>query len=174
MGKSAQKNPPGKSPAKSSKTHTTKSQTHFCRRASQNNCSGTFRKPQPLLRSQDYCHTNGRRTAVQIGSVLVWVFPFLQGLEARKAQQYRQGLTAVQIGGISQSFFVDKSYGLVASIVHFSRALLFLHPFPSLGTLLSKAPSFWVLRTTVFGRGKAPCWGVRYWGELRRELPHRI
>ena len=33
VGKSAQKNPPGKSPAKSSNIYTTKSPTHFCRRA---------------------------------------------------------------------------------------------------------------------------------------------
>ena len=50
--------------------------------------SGTFRNPQPLVVSQKYrrykwevyCGTNGRRTAVQIGGVLLR-FPFSKALK---------------------------------------------------------------------------------------------
>ena len=60
--------------------------------------SRTFGNPQPLVFSQKYCWykwkaycgTNRRRTAVQVGGVLRR-FPFLQSLEASKAQRYKWG-----------------------------------------------------------------------------------
>ena len=60
--------------------------------------SGTFPNPNPLMLAQSTAGTNGRRIAVQIGGVLQYkwevycsVFPFVQGLEARKAQRYKWG-----------------------------------------------------------------------------------
>ena len=54
--------------------------------------------------------TNGRRIAVQIGGVLQyklevhWGVSVLQSLEASKAQRYKWGGTAVQIGGAAVLF----------------------------------------------------------------------
>ena len=53
-------------------------------------------------KKEAYCSTNWRCTAA---------FPFLQGLEASKAQHYKWGGTAVQIGGVLQ-YVLDKLYGL--------------------------------------------------------------
>ena len=72
----------------------------------------SFPVPTPSTSSK-YCHTNGRRTAVQMGmgGVLQYKcgeayystnvrctvgFPFLQGFKARKVEQYKWGRIAVQ------------------------------------------------------------------------------
>ena len=57
------------------------------KRAANPQISRTFRGPQPPVNSQKYCRTNGRRTAVQMGGVLLG-FP--------KSQEG----TAVQMGGV--------------------------------------------------------------------------
>ena len=53
--------------------------------------SGTFRRPQPPVLSQKYCRTNGRRTAVQMGSVLQCKW------DSRPRSQ--EG-TTIQMGGV--------------------------------------------------------------------------
>ena len=59
--------------------------------------SGTFRNPQPPARHKSNAGTNGRRTAVQMeaycgtSGMCIAAFPFLQGLEASKAQRYKWG-----------------------------------------------------------------------------------
>ena len=53
------------------------------------------RKPNPLILSQKYCHTNGRQIAVQIGGVLLYTWGV--SLSSRFGSQEA---TAEQMGGV--------------------------------------------------------------------------
>ena len=92
--------------------------------------SGTFKYPQPLVFSQKYrrykwevyCGTNGRRTALQIGSVLRR-FPFSKAYKPARHSVTNGGRTAVQNWRCTE-YFSDKLYGLgfLKSLAHRNRS----------------------------------------------------
>ena len=63
-----------------------------------------------LYKWEAYCTAKKRRAAVQNGRCTAG-FPFLQGLEARKAQQYKWGVYCRTNWGVLQ-YFSDELYGL--------------------------------------------------------------
>ena len=75
--------------------------------------SGTFRNPQPLALSlKSIAGTNGRRTAVQIGSVLQYKLEAYCGVSLSPKLRSQRGTTlqmggrtAVQIGGVPPVLF---------------------------------------------------------------------
>ena len=66
----------------------------------------TFSKVLPY-KWEAYCCTNGRRYCSTNGRCIVGL-PLLQSLEASKAQRYKWGRAAVQIGGVLQYFLRDQ------------------------------------------------------------------
>ena len=59
--------------------------------------SGTFRWPQPQVFSRKYCHTNGRRTAVQMGGVLQYKWEVYCWVSLSSSLRSQEGAT-IQMG----------------------------------------------------------------------------
>ena len=55
--------------------------------------------PKTLVLSQKYCHTNGRRIAVQIGGVLQYKWGVYCGISLCSRLRSQEG-TAIQMGGV--------------------------------------------------------------------------
>ena len=66
----------------------------------------TFSKVLPY-KWEAYCRTNRRRTAVQMGGVLLG-FPFFKASKAGRSSDANGGRTAIQIGGVLPYFLRDE------------------------------------------------------------------
>ena len=60
-----------------------------------------------LYKWEAYCRTNGRRTAKQMGGVLLG-FPFFKASKPGRHSDRNGGRTAVQIGDVLQYFLLDQ------------------------------------------------------------------
>ena len=80
--------------------------------------------PQLPVLSEKYCHTNGRRIAVQMGGVLKykwevysWV-SLCSRLRRQEGTAIQMGGTAVQIGGVLQYFLRDLWVGVSETLLN--------------------------------------------------------